>query len=210
MASDGLAECHTVPPHRWLLIWSCLLFWAWLLIWACLLIWAWLLLWAWLLTDGHFVPADLNHDGKLDANEWLLLLQLQHGMLPALMRWSNVPFRNELVKQLRLAMKKSAERRQRALWHGALAEEGAVSGAAFDFAIGDGDEDAEEEPAGQGGRSRSRTRRNHKPTSAPAEQHLAAEQQLAAEQKFAEIGKRRRRRRKARQKTQGGNVLQFY
>ena len=186
MASDGLAECHTVPPHRWLLIW------------ACLLIWAWLLLWAWLLTDGHFVPADLNHDGKLDANEWLLLLQLQHGMLPALMRWSNVPFRNELVKQLRLAMKKSAERRQRALWHGALAEEGAVSGAAFDFAIGDGDEDAEEEPAGQGGRSRSRTRRNHKPTSAPAEQQ------------FAEIGKRRRRRRKARQKTQGGNVLQFY
>jgi len=160
--------------------------------------------------DGLFLPADLNHDGKLDANEWLLLLQLQQGMLPALIRWSNVPYRNELVKQLRLAMKKSAERRQRALWHGALVEEGAVSGATFDLGVGDGDGDDlgddDEEQAGQGGRSRSRTRRNHRPKSAPAEQQLAAEQQVA------EMGKRRpRRRRKARHKTQGGNdVLQFY
>ncbi|KOO26243.1 hypothetical protein Ctob_006497 [Chrysochromulina tobinii] len=65
-----------------------------------------------------FQTADLNHDGKLDANEWLLLLQLQQGMLPALIRWSNVPYRNELVKQLRLAMKKSAERRQRDRFRG--------------------------------------------------------------------------------------------
>eukprot|EP00322_Chrysochromulina_rotalis_P013910 CAMPEP_0115834034 /NCGR_PEP_ID=MMETSP0287-20121206/3478_1 /TAXON_ID=412157 /ORGANISM="Chrysochromulina rotalis, Strain UIO044" /LENGTH=739 /DNA_ID=CAMNT_0003287463 /DNA_START=117 /DNA_END=2336 /DNA_ORIENTATION=- len=62
-----------------------------------------------------FKQADLNADGVLDANEWLLWLSLQHRMLPALKQWSREPFRNPLVVSLRATLKKNAEKTQLAL-----------------------------------------------------------------------------------------------
>ena len=76
-----------------------------------------------------FTASDLNHDGILDVNEWILMLQLQPGLLPAISTSSDTPYRNGLVRALRETMRAAAERKQREVYRAGAGSPDEVGGA---------------------------------------------------------------------------------
>ena len=50
---------------------------------------------------GLFHSADIDHDGYLDLNEWMLMLSLQTKLLPSLKADDRTPHRNKLLRALR-------------------------------------------------------------------------------------------------------------
>ena len=57
-----------------------------------------------------FRSSDLNGDGKLDLNEWMLLLLLQQKLMPVLKSASQAPHANKLLRAMRREKKALVER----------------------------------------------------------------------------------------------------
>ena len=67
-----------------------------------------------------FHDYDLNHDGSIDVNEWMLMLPYLHRhFLAALQQDESAPHRNRALRALRVGKKRIADHRQQQLFDAA-------------------------------------------------------------------------------------------